>query len=213
VSGKGFDPSLYLVTDLALAGERSLARIVRQAIEGGVTMVQYRDKRPGTRAMIEGVREALRAAREAGRPLLINDRVDVALAVDADGVHLGQEDMPASTARYLLGPARILGVTAAGPEQAREAQRQGADYIGCNAVFATPTKADTGAPRGLDGLRELVAATSLPVIAIGGIGPDNAAEVLRTGVAGLAVVSASMSAPEPREAARRLAAIVAGTRG
>jgi len=213
VSRKGFDPSLYLVTDLALAEGRDLARIVRGAIEGGVTMVQYRDKRRETRAMIEEAREVLRAAREAGRPLLIDDRVDVALAVDADGVHLGREDMPVSTARYLLGPARILGVTAADPREAREAQRDGADYIGCNAVFPTPTKTDTGAPLGLEGLRKLVAATSLPVVAIGGIGPDNAAEVLRTGVAGLAVVSAIMGAADPREAARKLAAIVAGARG
>lgn len=209
---KGFDPSLYLVTDLALTGGRSLGEIVREAIEGGVTMVQYRDKGQGTRAMIDAVQRLLRVAREAGRPLVVNDRVDVALAADADGVHLGQEDMPVSMARYLLGPARILGVTAASPEQAREAERDGADYIGCNAVFATPTKVDTGAPLGLKGLRDLAASTSLPVVAIGGIHVGNAAEVLRTGVAGLAVVSAIMGAADPREAARRLAAIVAASR-
>jgi len=210
---KGFDPSLYLVTDLALAAGRPLDEVVRDAIEGGVTMVQYRDKRPGTRAMIEGAQAVLRVAREAGRPLVINDRVDVALAADADGVHLGQEDMPVSMARRLLGPARILGVTATGPEQAREAERDGADYVGCSAVFATQTKTDIGAPVGLEGLRELVASTSLPVVAIGGIDRGNAADVLGAGAAGLAVVSAIMGAADPREAARRLAAVVAAARG
>lgn len=210
---EGFDPSLYLVTDLGLAAGRPLDEIVRGAIEGGVTMVQYRDKRSGTRAMIEGARAVLAVAREAGRPLLINDRVDVALATDADGVHLGQEDMSVAAARRLLGPRRILGVTADGPEQAAQAERAGADYIGCNAVFATPTKSDTGAPLGLEGLRRLVASTALPVVAIGGVNRSNAADLLGAGAAGLAVVSAIMGAREPRLAARELATAVAAARG
>ena len=210
---KRFDPSLYLVTDLALAAGRPLVDVVGEAIEGGVTMVQYRDKHAGTRAMIEGARATLRVAREAGRPLLINDRVDVALAAGADGVHLGQEDMPVSMARRLLGPERILGVTATGPDQAREAEREGADYVGCSAVFSTQTKTDTGLPVGLEGLRELVGSVSLPVVAIGGIDQGNAADVMRTGAAGLAVVSAIMGAADPREAARRLAALIGAARG
>jgi thiamine-phosphate pyrophosphorylase len=120
--------------------------------------------------------------------------------------------MPATTARRLLGPDRILGVTASGPEQAGRAERAGADYIGCNAVFATPTKKDTGVPLGLEGLRELVAATSLPVVAIGGVHRGNVRELLAAGVAGLAVVSAIMSAPDPRLAAGELAAAVAAAR-
>jgi len=210
---KPFDPSLYLVTDFTLAAGRPLGEIIGDAIDGGVTMVQYRDKRAGARAMIEGARAALRVAREAGKPLLINDRVDVALAADADGVHLGQEDMPVSMARRLLGPARIVGVTATSPEQAREAERDGADYVGCSAVFATLTKTDIGDPVGLAGLREMVESTSLPVVAIGGIDEGNAADVLGTGAAGLAVVSAIMGAADPREAARRLAAVIGAARG
>jgi len=209
----GFDPSLYLVTDLDLAAGRPLGEIVRAAIEGGVTMVQYRDKRPGTRSLIEGAQALLGVTRETGAALVINDRVDVALAVGADGVHLGQADMPVELARLLLGPRRLLGVTADGPEQAAEAERAGADYIGCNAVFATPTKPDTGAPLGLEGLRALVASTKLPVVAIGGVNRANAAELLGTGVAGLAVVSAIMGAPDPRQAARELSTIVAAVRG
>jgi thiamine-phosphate pyrophosphorylase len=210
---KKFDPSLYLVTDLALAAGRPLDEIVRGAIEGGVTMVQYRDKRSGTRAMIEGARAALAVAREAGCPLLINDRVDVALATDADGVHLGQEDMSVAAARSLLGPRRILGATADGPVQAAEAERAGADYIGCNAVFPTATKSDTGLPLGLEGLRRLVASTALPVVAIGGVNRSNAADLLDAGAAGLAVVSAIMGATDPRLAARELAATIAAARG
>lgn len=209
---EGFDLSLYLVTDLALAAGRPVDEIVRGAIAGGVTMVQYRDKRSGTRAMIEGARAVLRVARDAGRPLLINDRVDVALATDADGVHLGQEDMPVAAARRLLGPRRIIGVTAEGPEQAAEAERAGADYIGCNAVFATPTKSDTGAPLGREGLRKLVASTALPVVAIGGVNRSNATELMATGTAGLAVVSAIMGAEDPRLAAREISRIIAAAR-
>lgn len=209
----GFDPSLYLVTDVVLAAGRPLDDLVRGAIEGGVTMVQYRDKRSSTRGMIATVRGLLEVTRKAGRPLVVNDRVDVALATDADGVHLGQEDMPAALARRLLGPERILGVTAAGPEQAGEAERAGADYIGCSAVFATPTKPDSGTPLGLEGVRGLVASTNLPVVAIGGVRRDNAAELLEAGAAGLAVVSAIMGAADPRLAARELATIVAAARG
>ena len=213
MSQEGFDPSLCLVTDLDLASGRPLDEIVRGAIEGGVTIVQYRDKRPGTRAMIEQARAVLRVAREAGRPLVVNDRVDVALAVDADGVHLGQEDMPVALARRLLGPRRIIGVTASEPEQAAEAERDGADYLGCSAVFATPTKPDTGTPLGLEGLRRLVVSTALPVVAIGGVHAGNAADMMACGVAGLAVVSAIMGAADPRLAARELAAILAEARG
>ncbi len=145
--------------------------------------------------------------------LIVNDRIDVALAVDADGVHVGQTDMPAVTARALLGDERLLGVTAADSAGAERARRDGADYIGCSAVFATPTKTDTGPPIGLRGLQDMAAAVQLPVVAIGGINAGNAAGAIRAGAAGVAVVSAIIAADDPRAAAAELAAIVRQARG
>jgi len=205
---KHFDLSLYLVTDRQLARGRPLEEVVRAAIAGGVTAIQLREKDVTTRDYV-ALAQALRAiTREAGGIFIVNDRLDVALAADADGVHVGQDDMPAALARRLLGPDKILGVTAANEAQARQAQADGADYLGCNAVFATPTKTDTGPPLGLDGLRRLVASVSIPVVAIGGINADNASGVMACGVAGIAVVSAIMAAPDVTAAARELRAIV-----
>ncbi|MEW6547253.1 MAG: thiamine phosphate synthase [Bacillota bacterium] len=205
---KHFDLSLYLVTDRQLARGRPLEEVVRAAIAGGVTAIQLREKDVTTRDYV-ALAQALRAiTREAGVIFIVNDRLDVALAADADGVHVGQDDMPAALARRLLGPDKILGVTAANEAQARQAQADGADYLGCNAVFATPTKTDTGPPLGLDGLRRLVASVSIPVVAIGGINADNASGVMACGVAGIAVVSAIMAAPDVTAAARELRAIV-----
>jgi thiamine-phosphate pyrophosphorylase len=201
---RNFEPTLNLVTDRTLAGARALSEIVAEAIAGGVTLVQLREKQASTREFLEVATRLRRLTRQTATTLLINDRVDIALAVDADGVHVGQDDLPAELARELLGPERILGVTAGTVELVRAAQRAGADYVGCNAVFATPTKSDTGAPLGLDGLRRLVAGSPLPVIAIGGINADNVAEVAATGASGIAVVSAIVAAEDPRTAAKRL---------
>lgn len=208
MSHREFDPSLYLVTDRGLAGERRLSEIVDRALAGGATMVQVREKEVPTRAFLETVLQVRDVTARRGTALIVNDRVDVALAADADGVHVGQSDMPAREARGLLGPGRILGLTVTSAAEAREAERQGADYLGTDAVFATPTKPDAGTPLGLAGLRELVGATSLPVVAIGGIHAGNAREVLETGAAGLAVVSAVFAAADPGAAARELRAIV-----
>jgi thiamine-phosphate pyrophosphorylase len=212
VARRIYDPSLYLVTDRSLAGERDLGRIVREALAGGATMVQHREKRLATREFVAAAERMRGVAREAGAALIINDRLDVALAVDADGVHVGQEDMPAALARELIGPERILGVSVSTAEQAREAERAGADYVGSSAVFPTSTKSDIGVPLGLDGLRELVEGSPLPVVAIGGIHAGNAAGVVECGVAGIAVVSALVAAPDPRRSAHELAALVAGGR-
>jgi thiamine-phosphate pyrophosphorylase len=208
VARRSFDLSLYLVTDDSLTAGRSLEQIVTQAISGGVTAVQIREKRASTREFLDQARWMRRITREAGVYLIVNDRIDVALAVDADGVHVGQTDMPADTARALLGDERVLGVTAADSAEAELAHRQGADYVGCSAVFSTPTKTDTGPPIGLRGLSELAGAVQLPVVAIGGIQAGNAAEVIRAGAAGIAVVSAIVAADDPRAAAAELASII-----
>lgn len=202
------DLSLYLVTDEHLARGRDLAGIVAWAIDGGVTCVQVRDKSGATRRLLERVRAVRAVASPRGVPVLVDDRLDVALAADADGVHLGQDDLPAKDARRLLGPARILGVTAADPAAARRAECDGADYIGSTAVYPTATKPDAGPAIGLDGLSAIVRAVRIPVVGIGGINRENAALVLAAGVAGIAVVSAILGAPDPRLAAAELATVV-----
>lgn len=181
-----------------------MLEIVRAAIAGGATMIQVREKESSTRAFV-ALGQAIHAiTRAAGVPLIINDRVDVALAIEAEGVHVGQDDMPAALVRQLVGPQRLVGVSAETVAQARQAEEDGADYLGVGPVFATPSKADAGAPIGLEGLATIAQATTLPIVAIGGISHDNAAAVLQAGAWGLAVISAIMSAADPEAAARRL---------
>jgi thiamine-phosphate pyrophosphorylase len=145
-------------------------------------------------------------------PFIVNDRVDVALAVDADGVHVGQDDMPARLARKLIGQGKILGVSAGSLEEARRALSDGADYVGASPVFSTPTKPDAPSPMGLEGLRVLAAALAIPVVAIGGINAGNAESMLGCGAAGIAVVSAIVSAEDVEGAARRLRAALSRSR-
>src|SRR5271157_2939196 len=199
---------LYLVTDAGLSRGRSHLRVVEAAIRGGVTIVQYREKNAGTRRMIEEATELCRLCRTAGVPFIVNDRLDVALAVDADGVHVGQDDMPASVARRLLGPRKILGVSAGSAEEARKAVDDGADYIGASPVFSTPTKPDAPSPLGIEELRRMTEAVEVPVVAIGGITTENAAAMMDAGAAGIAVVSAIVAAEDVKMAARALRAIV-----
>jgi thiamine-phosphate pyrophosphorylase len=208
VARRAIDLSLYLVTDEALARGRSLERIVEEAIAGGVTAVQLREKTAGTAALVARG-ERLRAITAAASvALIVNDRVDLALAIDADGAHVGQRDLPASRAREVLGDERVLGVTVGNVTEARAARQAGADYLGSTAVFATRTKADAGEPIGIARLAALVRASGLPVVAIGGIDAHNARAVLETGVAGIAVVSAIVAADDPRGAASRLSEAV-----
>ncbi len=195
---------LYLVTDSGLSRGRSHLRIVEAAIRGGVTIVQYREKNAPTRRMIEEADELRRLCRAAGVPFVVNDRLDVALAVDADGIHVGQDDMPASVARRLLGPGRILGVSAGSVEEARNAVDDGADYIGASPVFSTPTKPDAPAPLGIEGLRHIARAVQVPVVAIGGITAENGAAMREAGAAGIAVVSAIVAAEDVEAASRAL---------
>ena len=198
------DYSVYVVTDRSLSRGRSTLEVVREAVEGGATCVQLREKQAGTREFLEEARALRSWLRGRNIPLFINDRVDIALTVEADGVHLGQQDMPIADARRLGPPSWIIGVSAESVEDAVRAEREGADYIGVSPVFATPTKTDTARPLGLEGLREMRAAVRIPLVAIGGIHLGNAREVVRAGADGLAVVSAIVSADSPREAAAAL---------
>ena len=206
------DYSLYLVTDRRLSLGRSTVEVVAAAVSGGVTCVQLREKHCSTREFLEEARRVRELLVGTGVPLIINDRLDVALAVAADGVHLGQNDTHISDARRLVGERLVIGISAESVADAIRAEAEGADYIGVSPVFTTPTKMDTAPPLGLEGLREIRRAVSLPLVAIGSIRHDNAAEVLRAGADGLAVVSAIVSAPCPRTAAAALRQQIAFTR-
>ena len=209
---KPFDLSLYLVTDRPLSGGRDMAWIVREAAAGGVTMVQLREKECSTAEFIQLARELKAALAPLGIPLIINDRVDVALAVDADGVHIGQSDMPYATARKLLGSNKIIGLSVETMDEVIAANALDVDYIGISPVYATPTKTDTLTPFGLDGVDEVMRCSRHRCVAIGGMNRDTVGEVIAHGVEGVAVVSAIVAAPSPREAAAELAAIIKDNR-
>ncbi len=195
---------LCLVTDSALANGRSLAGIVAAAVKGGVTMVQLREKNASTRAFIEQARVLKRLLAPLRVPLLINDRIDVALAAGVDGVHLGQQDMPVALARQLLGPAASIGLSITELGQVRDRDAELADYLGVGPIFAQSTKLDATPPLGLDGLAEVRRATGKPIVAIGGVSAANADAVRSAGANGIAVVSAIMSADDARAAAAAL---------
>ena len=201
---KTFDLSLYLVTDRSLAAGRSLTEIVRQAVRGGVTMVQLREKNCSTQAFIEQATALKQVLQGTGVPLIINDRVDVALAVDADGVHIGQSDMPYKEVRRLLGKDKIIGLSVESMQDIDVANSLDVDYIGISPIFATPTKTDTAVPFGLKGTREAVQRSIHPTVAIGGIHLSNVADVRAMGVDGVAVVSEIMTASSPYSAAKRM---------
>ena len=207
-----FDLSLYLVTDRPLSGGRDMAWIVREAAAGGVTMVQLREKECSTAEFISLARELKRTLSPLGIPLIINDRVDVALAVDADGVHIGQSDMPYETARALLGPDKIIGLSVETMEEVIAANALDVDYIGISPVYATPTKTDTLAPFGLEGIEEVMRLSRHRCVAIGGMNRNTIGEVIARGVEGVAVVSAIVAAESPREASEELAAIIRNNR-
>ncbi len=195
---------LCLVTDSALANGRSLAGIVAAAVNGGVTLVQLREKTASTRAFIEQARVLKRLLAPLRVPLLINDRIDVALAAGADGAHVGQQDMPVALARQLLGPAAIIGLSITELGQVRDRDVELADYLGVGPIFAQSTKLDATPPLGLDGLAEVRRATGKPIVAIGGVSAANANAVRSAGADGIAVVSAIMGADDPRAAAAAL---------
>ena len=198
-----FDLRVYVITHAGFRG-RSHEDVAQAAVAGGATALQLRDKESAGRALVAPARRLVALANPAGVPVVVNDRVDVALAAGADGVHVGEDDLPVADARRLLGPERIVGASAGTVEEARRAEQEGADYLGVGPVFPTATKADAGEAIGLDGLRKIVAAVRVPVVGIGGITVENAAQVVLAGAAGVAVVSAVAGADDMVEATRRL---------
>jgi thiamine-phosphate pyrophosphorylase len=198
---------LCLVTDRGLAAGRSVVDVALAAVRGGATMVQLREKDATTRAFVDEARALKAALAPLGVPLAINDRLDVALAVDADGLHVGQDDMPVEAARRLLGPSKFIGLSITAVDQVLRPDAEAADYLGVGPIYAQQTKSDAAAPLGLDGLRRLRGLTGKPVVAIGGLTPDNSAPVLTAGADGLAVVSAIVAAADPDAVARRFRAL------
>lgn len=201
--GKKWELTLYLVTDRRWLGRRSLEEDVEEALLGGATLVQIREKEISSRAYLELAGKVKAVTDRYGVPLIVNDRIDIALAVDAGGVHVGPDDLPVSVARRLLGPDKIVGASASSLEEALVFQAQGADYLGVGAVFPTATKQVTEKVD-LETLARIKAAVRIPVAAIGGIDAGNAPAVMKTGVDGVAVVSAILNRPDIREATRDL---------
>lgn len=206
---KPLDLSLYLVTDRQLMSTPTLEEAVEAAIRGGVTVVQLREKDCTSREFYETACKIKAITDDADVPLIINDRLDIALAVDAAGVHVGQKDLPAAVARRILGPDKIIGVSAATVPEAIQAAADGADYLGVGAMFPTGTKTNTR-PVTVERLKEIRAAVNIPMVAIGGINHSNAATLRGTGIDGLAVVSAILAQPDIEKAARELKQIFFG---
>lgn len=198
------DFDLYVVTDRRQTNGRELAWVLEQALDGGVKAIQLREKDLGGRDLFKLADAVRKLTGRYGARLVINDRIDVALAVDADGVHLGKASMPTATARQLLGPDRLIGASVHALAEAQQAEHAGADFIVFGPVYFTPSKAPYGAPQGLAPLRQVVEKTSRPVYAIGGVKLENIEEVMTTGARGIALISAIVSAREPQQAAREI---------
>jgi thiamine-phosphate pyrophosphorylase len=202
-----FNPSdllLYLCTDRGILGNRSLTDAVEQAIAGGVTLIQIREKDATSREFYEIGLAVHEVTSSHQVPLIVNDRLDIAQAIGAEGLHVGQSDLPAHVVRRILGPAAIIGVSARTVETALEAQHGGADYIGTGAVYPTGSKLDAGDAIGLQQLAEVVQAIDIPVVGIGGITPENAPAVIQAGAVGISLISAILGADDIEAAARRL---------
>lgn len=202
------DPHIWrlcLVTDRELSRGRSLTDIVAAAARGGVTMVQLREKTATTRDFLEQARALKQLLTPLNIPLIINDRTDIALAVDAEGVHVGQTDMPLEQVRALTGPGKIIGLSITNAQQIMREDAATADYLGIGPLYLQQTKTNASTPLGVEGFRALRALTKKPVMAIGGMKADNCAPVLAAGADGVAVVSAIVSADDPEQAARAFA--------
>ena len=199
---KNLDLSLYLVTDNSEDEEKFL-KTIEEAIQGGVTVVQIREKTADTLDFYKLAIKVKEITDKYDVPLIVNDRVDIALAIDADGVHVGQSDMPCDVTRRLIGENKILGVSAATIEEAKKAEKEGADYIGTGAIFPTKTK-DDAENVSKEELKNIVNSINIPVVAIGGITIENASKLNDTGIAGLSVVSAIMGADNPKKASEKL---------
>ena len=197
------DYSVYLVTDRRNKTDEEFLNIIEEAIKGGTTIVQLREKTASTKEFYDLALRVKEITSRYGVPLLINDRIDIALAVDCEGVHIGQDDMPADIAREIIGDDKILGVSASTVEEAKKAEMDSADYIGSGAVFPTVTKDDADSVS-KEELKEIVDSIDIPVVAIGGITIENANTLKGSGIAGFSVVSAIMSAEDPKEASLKL---------
>jgi len=203
---------LHVLTDRKTSGGRSHLQVAEAAIAGGADVLQLRDKEAPSGRLYQEAMQLRKITRDAKVPFIVNDRLDIALAVDADGVHVGQSDLPASVARRILGPGKILGVSVDTVEQAILAEKDGADYLGVGPVFeARGTKPDTGEPMGIDCIARIRRHCRLPIVAIGGINAENAGKVREAGADAVAVISAIVSADDISQATRRLKRILEGT--
>lgn len=197
------DLSLYLVTDKRNKTDAEFLEIIEEAIKGGTTVVQIREKEGETLDFYNLALKVKEITSKYNVPLIVNDRIDVALAIKSEGVHIGQTDMPADVARSLIGDEMILGVSASTVKEARKAEKDGADYIGTGAVFPTATKDDAPSIT-KDDLKEVTGSINIPTVAIGGITLENASELAGTGIAGISVVSAIMNSKDPKTASENL---------
>jgi len=199
---------LYVITDETIAGGRSHADIAQRALGGGADVIQLRDKTCSSSELLRAAQELRTITRKSGTLFIVNDRLDVAIACGADGIHLGQDDMRVSTARQLAPPGFVIGVSVGTVEEALEAEREGADYLAFSPTFSTTSKEDAGPGLGLERLREIRHAVSLPLVAIGGINRQNVRDVIGAGADGIAVISAVVSQPDMTAAARELKDLV-----
>jgi len=197
---------LVMITSEDLAGPNDVVNVVQRALSAGAPSIQLRAKEATARELTAMVQVLLPSVRAAGSLLFVNDRLDVALAAGADGVHLGPDDLPVRDVRSTVADDFIVGYSTDDPEEAAQAQADGADYLGSGTVYATTNKSDPGEVIGVEGLRRVVEAVSIPVVGIGGITPDRAEAVAETGASGIAVIGAVMSAADPGDAVRRLMA-------
>lgn len=204
---------LIVVTDARLAGGRGIVAVVAAALEAGAPAVQLRDKEQGVGDLLPIARRLRSLTRDHGARFFVNDRVDLALAVEADGVHLGPHDLPVVEVRRDVPRELLIGYSTDDPETARRAEREGADYLGCGTVWPTSSKEDPGQVIGPEGLARVVEAVTIPVVGIGGVTPHRARELSGTGAAGVAVIGAVMAAPDPGEATRQLLAGFGGVGG
>jgi thiamine-phosphate pyrophosphorylase len=199
---------LYFVTDRSLCGGKELAAVVLQAVQGGASCVQLREKDVSTRLFVEEAHRIKTLMAPFRVPLIINDRLDVALAVGAEGIHVGQEDMPYAIARKLMGPRAIVGLSVETWEDVEKAEGLDVDYLGVSPIFATPTKTDTKEPWGLEGLARIRAFSRHPLVGIGGLSAANAEAAVMAGADGVAVVSAVCASPDPYKASLELSGII-----
>jgi len=198
------DYSLYLVTDRSILRGKDILAAVEEALRGGITLVQLREKEISSRDFYNLALKIKELAKSYNVPLIINDRLDIALAVDADGLHIGQEDLPLKVARKVLGPAKILGYSVSNVEEAVYGEKNGADYLGAGPVYLTGSKADAGNPIGLEKLRRIKESVTIPVVGIGGIGTGNIDDVKTTGIDGVSLISAILGSENIEKTTRNL---------